>query len=239
MSTKLECCYRAMKYRSSAYALFHLLPHKHLAAIREPEENDGEGELLVQWEKPAGRPLRDFIREHRREVAGGHACSEAEALRIVGEVAQALAHLHAHRILHRDVRPESIYITVEGHAVLAGFTEFCVMEEEQRCGVTDHGYDLYRPPELLKDENPAADGKGDIWCLGCVLYEMIMPEHPYQGATVIQTVKNVKSGRYTELPSGKYSGETRDFLHRMLRINPAERPSACVVVDFCADGAVG
>lgn len=131
-----------------------------------------------------GDTLRDRLaREGRLPVD--------DAVRIAGEVADALDYAHRHDVVHRDIKPENILLH-EGHAVVADFgigRAITAAREDQtmatQVGVTV-GTPAYMSPEQAAGE--AVDGRSDLFALGCVFYEMLTGEVAFSGPTVQATI---------------------------------------------------
>jgi serine/threonine-protein kinase len=108
-----------------------------------------------------------------------------EALRLGGQVADALAHAHARGVVHRDVKPENILLE-SGHAVVADFGIARAIGAAGGEQLTATGLALgtpqYMSPEQAAGERDV-DGRSDIYALGCVLYEMLAGTPPFAGAT--------------------------------------------------------
>ena len=94
----------------------------------------------------------------------------------------ALAFLHAHQIVHHDLKPANIRITPQGHLVLLDFgaAQYFGAGHENDAPAMLYGTEGYLPPELEADGQWIADVRTDIFALGCVLYEMIAGHAPDQ-----------------------------------------------------------
>jgi serine/threonine protein kinase/tetratricopeptide (TPR) repeat protein len=107
-----------------------------------------------------------------------------EAVQLARDVASGLSFAHAHGIVHRDVKPENILVT-GGTAVLADFGIALVLEAAPEARLTTTGLALgtptYMSPEQAHGQH--LDARSDIYSLGCVLYEMLAGQPPFQGAT--------------------------------------------------------
>jgi NIMA (never in mitosis gene a)-related kinase len=89
------------------------------------------------------------------------------------------------------------------------------------------GTPLYMSPEVLL-------GKGygfpaDTWSLGCVLYELCVLRSPFKPPektnSLLDLFRRIKGGKFDPIPPGAlYSDELRDLIHRMIVLEPDERP---------------
>ncbi|GFH20929.1 protein kinase domain-containing protein, partial [Haematococcus lacustris] len=111
-------------------------------------------------------------------------------LQIMRPLLTTLAQLHSRGIIHRDVKPENIFLTLDGEVQLGDFglaaTKGCDKLTE-RVGTLD-----YLSPEVLAMPTPneAAVGRGgvlqpydekvDVWALGCLCFEMLAGKPPFE-----------------------------------------------------------
>src|SRR2546426_1779713 len=110
----------------------------------------------------------------------------ADAVRILHEMADALAYAHAEGVIHRDVKPENILLQ-GGHAVLTDFGVARALAESRSGGrLTDTGLALgtpgYMSPEQAAGERHV-DARADVYALAVVGYEMLAGFPPFAGPT--------------------------------------------------------
>ena len=152
------------------------LNHPHILPLHDSGEADG----FVYYVMPYvdGESLRDRLRRENQLVI-------EDAVRIASEVASALSHAHSNDVVHRDIKPENILLS-GGEAVVADFGIAGAIDAAGGGNLTQTGIVLgtvaYMSPEQASGER-ALDGRSDVYSLGCVLYEMLVGEPPFTGAT--------------------------------------------------------
>lgn len=108
-----------------------------------------------------------------------------EALRIGEKVASGLACLHGHGLLHRDIKPQNVFLTVSGDVKLLDFGLVLVPSQTR---LTEAGSVVgtleYMAPELLVGQ--PASAAADLWSAGCVLHELLTGRRPLEGTDVKQ-----------------------------------------------------
>lgn len=142
-----------------------------------PILDSGEAAELLYYVMPYldGESLRDRLcREHTIPLE--------DALDIVHDVADALSWAHVHGIIHRDVKPENIFLT-GGRAVVMDFGVAVAisvsMDERLTRPGEVLGTPLYMSPEQAMGRRKL-DHRTDLYALGCVLYEMLTGVPPFQ-----------------------------------------------------------
>ena len=108
-----------------------------------------------------------------------------EAVRIASEVADALQVAHAQGVVHRDIKPANILLS-HGRPLVADFGIALAVSAAGGGRLTETGLSVgtpyYMSPEQASaDREPSA--ASDVYSLGCVLYEMLVGEPPFTGAT--------------------------------------------------------
>jgi serine/threonine-protein kinase len=108
-----------------------------------------------------------------------------EALRITGEIADALDYAHQQGVIHRDIKPENI-LMVAGHPVVTDFGIARALSEAGGSRLTATGIPvgtpLYMSPEQATGDGEV-DERADVYALATILYELLSGITPYTGAT--------------------------------------------------------
>ncbi len=125
------------------------------------------------------------------DLSKGKIFSEQEALDIIIQLANALAHAHAQGLIHRDVKPKNIMINKEGIVKLA---DMGLAREASDIKAARHeqgkafGTPYYIAPEQIKGEIDI-DGRSDIYALGGTLYHMVTGRVPYEASSPSEVMR--------------------------------------------------
>ena len=152
------------------------LNHPHILPLYDSGELDGLLYYVMPYVK--GESLRQkLIRETQVAID--------EAIAIVRQVASALDHAHARGLVHRDIKPENILLH-EGEAMVTDFGIALAAGGEPGSRLTSVGLMLGTPAYMSPEQGSGErtlDLTSDIYSLGCVLYELLAGEPPYNGPT--------------------------------------------------------
>jgi eukaryotic-like serine/threonine-protein kinase len=149
-----------------------------------------------------------------------------EAIRLTGEIADALGHAHSKGILHRDIKPENILLA-GGHPLVADFGIARALGESTE-RITGTGFALgtpgYMSPEQSSGEREL-DARSDLYSLASVCYEMLAGEPPFTGPTAQAVIARRLSMPAPSLrPARPGIPETLDrAIRRALAPVPADR----------------
>jgi len=193
------------------------LQHPHIVVVYDSGESNGQ--LWFTMPYIEGETLRTrLVREKQLPVG--------DALRIAGEVADALHYAHQHGVIHRDIKPENILLS-GSHALVADFGIARAFSPDLDERLTASGISVgtphYMSPEQAMAERDL-DPRTDNYSLGCVLYEMLTGEPPYTGPNpqavlakrLSEPVPHVRTGRDVPLA-------LEQVVNRALARAPADR----------------
>jgi serine/threonine-protein kinase len=165
--------------------------------------------------------------------AGGR-LPEETALEIARLVGEGLKYAHGMGLLHRDLKPDNILLTVEGVAKLAdlGISQNIAKSAQASAGEHFWASPAYVAPEIVLGN--AVDARSDIYSLGATLFELLTAQPPYSGATPQETMRMQVEAPLPDILQLRpdLSAQTAALIKRMLAKDPAQRiPNAATLVD--------
>ncbi|MFF7216836.1 PQQ-binding-like beta-propeller repeat protein [Streptomyces sp. NPDC008238] len=198
------------------------LNHPGAVTIHDFGQDTDNGSLYLIMELLAGRDLATVLRQDGPPPV-------ADAASWVVQVADALHAAHTAGIVHRDLKPANLMLTTTGTIKILDFGI-----ARYTSGLTQAsriiGTPSYMPPERLRGK--VGDGRGDLYSLGCLLYELLTGRTPFHGAepaaimlahlnTVPEPVASSRSGIPASL---------NRLVTDLLAKDPDERPATAAVV---------
>jgi serine/threonine-protein kinase len=159
-----------------------------------------------------------------------------EAIRLVREVADALAYAHANGVVHRDIKPENILIE-SGRAVVADFGIALAVSAAGAERLTATGMSLGTPSYMSPEQaagDRSLDARSDQYSLACVLFELLAGQPPFTGPTAQSVIHQhlvAEPRPITQLRPG-LSSEVAAAIARGLKKTPADRFGS--VMEFAA-----
>ncbi|MBN1204359.1 MAG: protein kinase [Myxococcaceae bacterium] len=209
------------------------LTHPNIVQTFDVGVTDGVAYILMEYVR--GPDLKRLINELRRK---GLALPMEHALRIVAETSAGLHYAHsyvdpagnAHPVVHRDVSPHNVLISLDGAIKLSDFGIAKVQGEDHTQAGVLKGKISYISPEAAAGR--ALDARNDVFALGVVLFELLTGQLPFRrdhdAATLNAIVREpapVPSQLKPSIPQ-----DVSDLILRALVKDPARRtPSAAAM----------
>nr|WP_217441985.1 MULTISPECIES: serine/threonine-protein kinase [unclassified Myxococcus] len=209
------------------------LTHPNVVQTFDVGVSDGVAYILMEYVR--GPDMKRLVNELRRK---GMALPLEHALRIVAEVAAGLHYAHAyvdpagipHPVVHRDVSPHNVLISLDGAIKLSDFGIAKVAGEENTQAGVLKGKISYISPEAASGRT--LDARNDVFALGVVLFELLTGQLPFRrdhdAATLNAIVRDpapVPSQLRPQIPQ-----DVSDLVLRALVKDPARRtPSAAAM----------
>ncbi len=179
-----------------------------------------DGGLALVMQLVPGRTLKQAIQDD-----GPFDAERAE--RVLHDVAEALAFAHANGVIHRDVKPENVFIDSQsGRALLSDFGIAHSSEFDSRLTMTGSaiGTPAYMAPEQI--DGAPANARSDLYSLGLLTWEMLTGERPWAGDALYNVIYKQK---HEELPAidslrpGEVPARLQYIVERMLQKRPGAR----------------
>ena len=156
-------------------AVLRKLKHPHIIAIEEALVVDETLCIVMEWAE--GKDLSALIAQRKQQ---NRPFTEEEVLKIFWQLCSALAYCHHDcHMLHRDLKPQNVFMAANGDVKLGDFGLAKVIEATCALAKTQCGTPVYMSPELClgQDYNRGAD----VYALGCILYELMTLTPPWAG----------------------------------------------------------
>lgn len=169
--------------------------------------------------------LREVL-QHRRKLPWG------EAVECAMQICAALAHAHELGVIHRDLKPANLFLAEDGRLKVG---DFGLARDLNNSRLTLDGQTVgtcrYMPPEQIAGEAKLS-GATDLYAVGCILYEMLTGQTPFDGGTIVEIFE---SHLYDDAqpPSDLVRDCPADLsglVMLLLEKDPANRPSDAVAV---------
>lgn len=154
-----------------------------------------------------------------KKIADGP-MADGLAATYIYQITRGLEFIHSKCIIHRDIKPENILIGYWGEAKIADFgwanfsNELSKKEEKSLCGTID-----YLSPEMILHK--PHDTKLDIWCIGVLIYELLVGKAPFYSKKHSETIELIKRVQYN-IPNS-ICGSSHHLIARLLVKKPQDR----------------
>src|SRR6266513_3112463 len=198
------------------------LQHPHIVPLLTA---GSQGDLLY-YVMPhiEGQSLRERI-AHERELPIG------EAVRILRDVCDALAHAHHQGIVHRDIKPDNVLLSGK-HALVTDFGVAKAVSQSKGSGtLTSLGMALGTPAYMAPEQaagDPRVDHRADLYAVGALGYELLAGRPPFSGLSP----QNLLAAQVTVTPDpgtqhrASVPPALAALIMRCLAKHPADRPQS-------------
>lgn len=196
---------------------------RHTNIIQLLEVYDGKDRIYMIMELATGGELFDRI------VTRGN-FTERDATQVLHMVLDAMRYLHGLGITHRDLKPENLLYYHPGNESKIMITDFGLASYRKTAELPENnmmrticGTPEYIAPEILlrKPYNQSVD----LWAIGVVAYILLSGRMPFDDDNRTRLYRKILRAKYsfTGDPWKDVSSAGKDFIDKLLVINPAER----------------
>lgn len=222
---------------------------RHIAKEKKQRQVKEERDILDRMDHPGIAKLFFTFQDEHNLYMGLELCPHGElfdqiyqrkeqnqldpsfAKHYAAEIVTILEYLRNQGVVHRDLKPENLLLDAERHLKLIDFgsarsTDLPLVQaltkrwERRRSSFV--GTADYVSPEVL--EGRSVSPETDLWSLGCIVYQLLVGETPFAGASEYLTFCNIRENRVT-FPPG-FSEDARDLVLGLLVTEPSARLGA-------------
>ena len=203
---------------------------EHVVALHQIGEENGVAWMAM--ERLRGETLDDRLKRDRTLAV-------AEALSLTRQAAEGLKAVHAHGIVHRNIKPSNLWleVTADGRYKRVKLIDFGIARPTEETSRLTQTNAVVGTPAYLSPEQAASrpiDARSDLYSLGCVLYRMLTGRTPFgeTGEDTIAVLRATIMGDITPATSiaPRLPRAVAELLDQMLAIDPDNRPASAAVL---------
>ena len=190
---------------------------------------DDEYNLNIIMEYCDSGDLNSFISNLKKE---NKYLTEEEIWRFFIQISLGLAYIHSKNILHRDLKPMNIFLSNKNQVKIGDLGVAKLLSTNANAN-TCIGTPYYLSPEICQEK--PYNSKGDVWALGCILYELCTFNKPFIASNPAALILKIINGKYTplnEIKNGpKYSEELQYMIDNTLQKDYLVRPLMIEIIN--------
>jgi hypothetical protein len=216
------------RMRREARLMARLGDHPNIVTVYDAVQDRDVLHIIARY--MAGGSLAE-----RLAAAPGGKLPVEEVLRTGRSLADALAHAHEHGVVHRDVKPDNVWLAGDGSACLGDFGIAMTTDEPVSSAASATGTPYYQAPEQGSGEPPIP--QSDLYALGATLWELLCGRPPFTGADALALLAQHRHAA-PQPPSRHAAGippELDALVLSLLAKRPAERPEHAAAVRDALD----
>ena len=190
---------------------------RHPNVVRYEESVEQGADLYIVMEYADGGDLYSHINKVK---ATGGAMTEDQVINLFTQCAMAIKYMHDRKVIHRDVKPQNVFLTKSRVVKLGDFGISTVLTHTMAMATTLCGTPCYFSPELC-DSRPY-NNKSDVWALGVMLYEMASLQLPFDAPNMMRLKEQIL--RSQPVRRRVFSDGMWSLIEMMLNKDPFKRP---------------
>ena len=187
--------------------------HQHVVLFEHFFEDSENVYILL--ELCHNQSMNELLRRRKR-------LHELEVQCYTAQIINALKYLHAHRVIHRDLKLGNLFVNDRMEIKLGDFGLATKLDFDGEKKRTICGTPNYIAPEVL-------EGKGghsyevDVWSLGVIIYTLIIGKPPFETSDVKATYKRIRMNAYSFPEHVIISEQAKDLIQKILIGDPKKR----------------
>ena len=221
-----------IRFRREATAVARF---RHPNLVSAIEAGETHGLLYLVMEYVDGRDLSQIVKEKGP-------LKVAQAIDYIIQAARGLQEAHDHGIIHRDIKPANLLLDASGTVKVLDLGLARISQPDEFVAESVSGLDLtasgaivgtvnYMSPEQAYDPR-TADGRSDIYSLGCTLHYLLTGKAPFGGQTFMERLLGHRERPIPSLSNARrdVSAALDDTFHLLMAKSPADRPQTMAAV---------
>src|SRR5512139_2376214 len=197
------------RFRREAQAAGRM-SHPNVVAIYDFDEDDGTSFIAMEYVE--GRDLKSAF-EHNERFAN------ADIVRIMAQILDALGYSHRQGVVHRDIKPGNVFLQDDGTVKVADFGIAHVDASSLTQVGSVMGTPSFMSPEQI--QGLPVDGRSDLFSAGVILYQFLTGERPFAGSSTTTMQKVLKQD---PLPPSTLNVTLPEAVDAVVRKALAKRP---------------
>ncbi len=199
--------------------------HANIVSVLDIGQDESSGALFLVQEFLQGRDLR-------RSVEALGALSPRQAIELLIPVMRGLAFAHSKGVVHRDLKPDNIFLCDTNDGVVPKIIDFGIAKVTDEQGQSAQntrttqvlGTPFYMSPEQARGDR-AVDHRSDVWSLGVVLFFALTRRYPHEGATTNLIITNIIARQPTPIThyAPTLPQPVVELVHGALQYEPEQR----------------
>ena len=172
----------------------------------------------------------DLSKKIKNQIKLNKKFSEEQILDWFTQICLAVYHIQKKKILHRDIKPQNVFMTKSSMVKLGDFGISKNLNTTWEKAVTFIGTPYYISPEIV--QNQPYSFKSDIWSLGVLLYELIALKYPFDASSLPKLMIKIMKGQYMKIKDKSFSPELKNLVYMILNVDPVKRPGIKEILEM-------
>lgn len=206
---------RAKQKLMSEIKIHRSLHHQNIVGFEHFFEDSENVYILL--EICTNQTMSELLRRRKR-------LTELEIQCYLFQVINAVKYLHAHRVIHRDLKLGNLFLSEKMEVKVGDFGLATKLEFEGEKKRTICGTPNYIAPEVL-DGKTGHSYEVDVWSLGVIAYTLAVGKPPFETSDVKTTYRRIRMNAYNFPTEVQISEAIRSLISRILISDPTKRPT--------------
>jgi polo-like kinase 1 len=206
---------RAKQKLISEIKIHKSLHHTNIVSFEHVFEDQENVYILL--ELCTNQTMNELLKRRKR-------LTELEVQCYTVQIIQAMKHLHANRVIHRDLKLGNFFLSEKMEVKIGDFGLATKLEFDGEKKKTICGTPNYIAPEILEGKS-GHSYEVDVWSLGVIIYTLLVGKPPFETPDVKTTYKKIRMNSYSFPDHVPLSDAAKGLITRILNLDPSKRPT--------------